>query len=357
MDQFYDIATVFPEILVHVSLFIALLALYYLISTKCEDYTSNQSDNNGDSYELKTKMTKYENKTSASNIIPLDKSFVIRIDGLRSRGLLRKLKEIAKEDDDSPHSKEMVDAMIETAYDLQTYFRPSAIYVNSNEFLLFFPSSTYRPKYGKKREQLYCGQVTKLLSLASSVATYNFNRHLVEQFAGTPRENDAKTFAGYHFQSKIVSFDSDELLNIAKYLVWRAVGICNMSCRTMYAAYYLGKYEISNFSEQEREIKLAEKGVTYDNVDDAIRYGLFLRGKDLFTVTDLRPSQFLADFLLDELQWDLNEFEEFYTVFTHEFYKNSDNTDNTDNADNTDSVDQFSEAFSAFNDVVPDLAT
>jgi hypothetical protein len=56
----------------------------------------------------------------------------------------------------------------------------------------------------------------------------------------------------------------------------------------------------------------------------------------------------MLNFLSDKPQWDLDEFEEFYTVFTHEFYKNNNNAD---------SVDQFSDPFSAFNDAVPDSVT
>lgn len=330
MDQFYGITWSMPEMLVCVSLFLTITAFCELVLTKYDDYKSKYNNIDINPYELKTKMTKYEDKTSKSNTIPISNSFVVRIDGLRSRGLLRKLKEIAKESNDSPHSTQMVDAMVDTAYDLQQYFRPSAIYFNSNEFLLFFPSNIFRTpaRRAKNVQHPYSGQITKLLSLTSSVATYNFNMHLQKLFAGTPYENDINKFAGYHFQSKIVSFDNDELLNIANYLVWRAVGICSMSCRTMYAAYYLGKYQISNLTEQQRKIKLAEKGVSYDNVDDLIRYGLFLRQNELFTITDLKPSRFLVEFLLSENSLPLDVLDQFYTVFSHEIYTTSDNDDN-----------------------------
>jgi tRNA(His) 5'-end guanylyltransferase len=343
MDQHYDVIHKFPEYTVCLSLFVTLLAFYYLVSTKYEDYNSGSAD----PYELNTIMTKFEDKTSAKNIIPTCKSFVVRIDGLRSRGLLNKLKKFAKDDDDSPHSKEMTDAMIETAYDLQTYFKPTAIYVNSNEFLLFFPSNVFKTtsKRGKPMTHPYSGQITKILSITSSVATYYFNRHLQEQFANTSHENDIRSFTGYHFQSKIVSFgnDVDEMLNIANYLIWRAVGICKLSCKTMYAAYYLGKHEITNMSEQEREHRLAQMGVTYDDVDDAIRYGLFLRGTDLFTITDLTPTTFIAQYLLtNEDSLDMSDLSSIYTVFMHNFEEN----DNNDY--------QFNIADPILDDVMPD---
>jgi tRNA(His) 5'-end guanylyltransferase len=257
-------------------------------------------------YNFHTEMSQYENDTVANLRIPRDHAFLVRIDTIGSNNFFRSLREFAKTQHDKPHSIEFSNALLHTAYDLIEHFNASSAYVGGGEIILFFPPIS--AKSSSQNDHVYCGRVARILSAIASATAVKFAKRIVEQFdessCNIPSNEEC------NFVTSIASFSNGELSKMVKYIVWRGVGVLPISYKSLYSNYYFEKGAMTAMTESEKDEVLHLMGYTFDDLEDIIKYGLFIRGHKLFSIRNLeisltldpKDSSNLAKYLLAKKQ-------------------------------------------------------
>jgi len=240
-------------------------------------------------YNLHTEMSRRENDTVSSLRIDRNKAFLVRIDTVGSNNFFKSIREFAKSLHDKPYSIEFSNALLHTAYDLVEHYHASSAYVCGGEIILFFPAISANSS--SQNDHVYCGRVARILSAVASATAVKFMKRISEQFS----EFDASKYnvpsnEECTFITSIASFSNDELSEMVKYIVWRGAGVLPISYKSLYGNYYFEKGALSVMTESERDETFDLMGITFDDVEDIIKYGLFIRGPKLFSITNLEIS-------------------------------------------------------------------
>lgn len=108
----------------------------------------------------------------------------------------------------------------------------------------------------------FAGQVQKIVSTSAALATAKFNRL-------RPEENNLALFDGrtHHL---------DGADGVLEYVRWRQADAMKNSVG-MLAAHHFSHKALTGVSVRERKAMLAEKGVYWDDLDQAVKQGTFVR--------------------------------------------------------------------------------
>lgn len=274
-----------------------------------DDSAGTESDRVTIPYNLHTEMGQRENATISNVRIDRNNAFLVRIDTIGSHNFFKSLRAIAKSLHDKPYSIEFSNALLHTAYDLVKHYHASSAYVCGGEIILFFPSIPANSSL--QTDHVYCGKVSRILSSIASTTTVKFVKRIAEQFDDLDQsEHYIPSNEECTFVTSIASFSNDELSEMVKYITWRGAGVLPISYKTIYGHYYFEQNTFSVMTELEKDKAFKLMGITFDDIEDIVKYGLFIRGPKLFSITNLESSltmnsdhsSNLAKFLLSKKQ-------------------------------------------------------
>lgn len=224
--------------------------------------------------------TPYEHIDGAY-VVPNDRPIVARIDGHCFSKFTKGF--------EKPYDERFACAMIQTASDLLQKFHAQTAYTQSDEItLVFMPSQN--DESGQWREWDFRGRVIKWCSLLAGYASARFNHHLTsalryfEEATLTYTETTRARIEAQeaHFDARVFTVpDAQEAYNN---VYWRMMHDCaRNSVHGLARCHFSSKALHGKNREQQKEMLREQKGVEYDDMPDAFKYGTFVK-KQLYTI-------------------------------------------------------------------------
>ena len=192
--------------------------------------------------------------------VPRRSYIIVRVDGRKFSNYTKKL--------NKPFDDDLKDAMVATAIELCKEFHPKMAYYQSDEITLVFTDFDTIDT-----QQIYDGEIQKIVSVTASCATAAFNRARLIQIIET-----AGLFVDKYIIPKPAMFDSrvfcipdyEEVINS---LIWRQKDATRNSI-SMAAHALLGHSKCLNLSgEQKQELMFQEAGVNWNDYAPVYKRG------------------------------------------------------------------------------------
>ena len=179
---------------------------------------------------LATRMHTYEEASRGIPRIPPYRPFIIRLDGKNFSAFTKKYFQ-------KPFDSQFSDTMIKTGQDLLTYFRPSTVYLCSDEISLVFPALCDKETWSKDPKRythFHGGRVDKLLSTIASYTGLRFFVNLPLPLTFEPTVSHLTVF-----DARLLLFPEDDPYEMVNHMIWRE-GDCRRNAISGYARYILG---------------------------------------------------------------------------------------------------------------------
>lgn len=212
---------------------------------------------------LHNRMKQYELRSVS--YVPRRTYVLVRIDGKRFSKYTKKL--------NKPFDDKFKNAMIVTAIELCKEFHPKMAYYQSDEITLIFTDFD-----NIETQQIYDGEIQKIVSITASCATAAFNQMRLLQ----AMEECSKESQYLHnlvvpkpgmFDSRVFCIpDREEVLNS---LIWRQKDATRNSI-SMAAHTILGHSACMNLSGDEKQEAMFQKGVNWNDYADVFKRGVVI---------------------------------------------------------------------------------
>jgi len=219
--------------------------------------------------------------------------FIIRLDGHKFSSYTRPFKK--------PFDERISTVMVATTTDLMAYFNPTTGFTCSDEITLLFPpiteeelntneeettkeAATEEKEDKKKKEKteeatlMFSGKVQKIVSLAAGYASARFNSHMAKQTFDPATEGrliQHVETSTPHFDARIFQVPTnDELLNN---VMWRCHFDYRRNSISGLARCHFSTKQLHKLNSPQLLEMLASKGVSWEGMPDAYKYGTFLK--------------------------------------------------------------------------------
>ena len=214
-----------------------------------------------------------------------DHAFIIRADGHSFSNFTKGFFE--------PFDDNFKKAMILTMNDCIDKFHAVTGYTHSDEITLIFPQAKLLPGSSTERQtHFFSGRVCKILTLVASYISVRFNYHLVTLVtavqASIGRERYTDAFMqklldmSAHFDARILAFGPDDLIDIARHMIWRSLKDCTQNCISTYARVYYSDKHLHGKNGNEMIEMMREKGLNWEtDVPEDLKIGTYAK-KELY---------------------------------------------------------------------------
>jgi len=199
-------------------------------------------------------------------------NFVIRLDGRSFSKLLSSLKSDEFNELKTPFINDFKLAMDKVTADLIKEFNAATGYNHSDEISLVFKSLNEDTDDELIKEHMFCGRVSKLLSLTASYASVRLSKYL--------REYNSNKFDMMYdrvtFDSRVIIFPNDN--ELCNYFVWRSKYDCYRNFVNEIVYRYFPKKSLDKLNTQQRVEKLkSERDLDVNDFNPFLRYGTFIK--------------------------------------------------------------------------------
>jgi tRNA(His) 5'-end guanylyltransferase len=184
---------------------------------------------------------------------------IVRLDG---KGFSKYTKKMVK-----PFDIDFSDIMDETTKFLCDKLNTRFGYTQSDEISLLFTDFE-----NENSQQIFDGQVQKIVSIAASMATAKFNQLMVIKEMGEYLDNCSPEQVNLAFFDARV-FIIPDVTEVSNYFIWRQQD-CTRNSISMAAQHYFSPKELMGVSSNEKQEKLwQEVGINWNNYKEKFKRG------------------------------------------------------------------------------------
>ena len=173
--------------------------------------------------------------------------------------------------------------MLNTAIDMHSHFKPSMVYVASDEITLVFPRADVPKGADPLSVILFGGRTMKIVSVFAGYCSARFNFHIAREEWDSAAEREACLAvhsASAHFDARVFNVPSDK--EAAENIHWRMLD-AEKNSRMMLAQHYFRPEDIHRVTATASTKMLQQqRGVDWEATWTPQKYGAFIKSKKVY---------------------------------------------------------------------------